>query len=442
VASWSTPSVLAPASRYASSPRLAVSEDGDALVAWYGPPEPPSKAKAGPIRDRQGSSSADRQPWSGSSVMVDTGTVAGGFDAPTMLTEHAVGELDVAISGTGVRYVTWRSYGGGRMIAVAAPGAPFSPARALPMPVAQLLASPAGPVAAVWQTRATIHYALLEASGEPRRPVSLPGQIEREGDTLALNDLGAFAAVQNTADFGEGTKPPHPIVHLCDAVGRCLRSHSLQLGHAPAGSEENDAVALSDDGALTVLASFSKALRAPGPNRPGGLWSTTRSPDGRWSPPQGISDGGELPLAASDGDSSAVTVFQHFWSPQLQWLKDRIEVSALPSGSARFVPPRLVRGVEAANPAALATNQHGRLLVAWIKEAGVLGGERSTAGVYAVSGSAADPPAARLVWAGEVGEETPVAGIDAAGQSLIVWSGPLRSGRLTGGIYASTLGVP
>jgi hypothetical protein len=137
-----------------------------------------------------------------------------------------------------------------------------------------------------------------------------------------------------------------------------------------------------------------------------------------------------------------VTVFQHFWSPQLQWLKDRIEVSALPSVGGRFAPPRLVRGVEAANPAALATNQRGGLLVAWIKEEGVVGGERSSPGIYAVSGSAANPPAAQLVWPGGASEETPVAGIDAAGQGLILWSGPLQSGRRTGGIYAATLGVP
>ena len=79
--------------------------------------------------------------------------------------------------------------------------------------------------------------------------------------------------------------------------------------------------------------------------------------------PQEISDGGELPLVASDGKRSAVTVFQHFWTPKLRWLHDRIEISALRAPGGPFSAPDLVRGEEAPDPAALATTSNAGLLI-------------------------------------------------------------------------------
>jgi hypothetical protein len=190
-----------------------------------------------------------------------------------------------------------------------------------------------------------------------------------------------------------------------------------------------------------VLAAFSKAPRHPAANTPWGLWDSTRRPGGRWSAPQEISNGGELPLAASDGESSAVTVFQHFWTPNLHWLKDRIEISVLRAHGGRFAAPDLVRGEEAPNPAALATTMSGGLLVAWVNSGGIVGGEHSKPGIYAVTGSAVDPGAPQLVADGEVGDETPAAGVDRDGQGVILWTGSAQT-LPRSGVYASVYGVP
>lgn len=441
---WSPPQVLVPASQYTSNPRLAVSEDGDTLAAWAGGPEPQPARAGKAARTSSGPPSASRQAWSGSDVVVDTGTVSGGFSPPVVLAEHSAdsnGGLDVAISGTGVRYVAWQTYAGGWMIASAAPGQAFTAAHALPGAFARLLASPQGPVAAVWQTGAALHYALLAADGGLGRVVNVPGRFERTAQALALNDRGAFAAVENTAEQVE-TSPPHPIVSLCEPSGHCMAPHPLRMGHPPAGSVESDALALSDDGKLTVLAAFSKAPRNPAANTPWGLWDSTRRPGGRWSAPQELSNGGDSPLAASDGKHSAVTVFEHFWTPKVHWLGDRIEISVLRTPSDRFAAPDLVRGEEAPNPAALATTMNGGLLVAWINSGGIVGGKHSKPGIYAVTGSAVAPGAPQLVAGIEVGDETPAAGIDRDRQGVILWTGSAQTPPREGGVYASVYGVP
>lgn len=435
---WSPSQILVPASQYAFNPQLAVSEDGATLAAWDGGPEPPPVRSVNAVGDLS-------QTWSGSSVVVDTGTVAGGFGPPVTLAEHAADTnngLDVAISGTGVRYVAWETYAGGWMIASATPGRVFTSVHALPGRLARLLASPDGSVAAVWHTRATLHYALLTADGGLGRVVNVPGVIEREQQPFALNDRGDFAAVENTAEDAGASGPSHPIVSLCEPSGHCRTPHPLKMGHPPLGSEENDAVTLSDDGTLTVLAAFSKPPKHPAANTPWGLWGSTRSPGGRWSVPQEISNGGESPLAASDGRNSAVMVFQHFWTPKLHWLKDRIEISVLRAPGDRFAAPEPVRGAEAPEPAALATTMSGGLLVAWINTGGIVGGEHSEPGVYAVTGSATDPGAPQLVASGEVSGETPAAGIDRDRQGVILWSGSAQNRLRTSGVYASVFGVP
>jgi hypothetical protein len=442
---WSPPQVLVPSSQYAFDPQLAVSEDGDMLAAWDGGPRPLPARAGDAARYSSRSLSASQSAWSGSSVVIDAGTVAGGFGAPVTLAEHAADTdsgLYVAISGTGVRYVAWETHAGGWMIASAAPGGSFTAAHALPGRAARLLASPDGPVAAVWHTRAALHYALLTADGGLGRVVDVPGKFDREGQPLALNDRGAFAAVENTAEEAEASGQPHPIVHLCEPSGRCMAPHPLKMGHPPAGSEENDAVTLSDDGTLTVLAAFSKSPKHPAANTPWGLWDSTRRPGRRWSAPQELSDGGESPLAASDGQSSAVTVFQHFWTPKLRWLKDKIEISVLRAAGGRFATPEPVRGAEAPDPAALATTTSGGLLVAWIDTGGIVGGEHDRPGVYAVTGSATRPGAPQLVTSGETSGETPAAGIDRDRQGVILWSGSTQNPYGTGGVYASVFGVP
>jgi hypothetical protein len=238
----------------------------------------------------------------------------------------------------------------------------------------------------------------------------------------------------------EGTIPPAPLVHICNPAGHCSRPHELHFGHIPAKVDENQAIALSNDGTVTVLASFSEEPTPP--DKPLGLWAAVQRPGKRWSAPQEISNGGELPLAASDGNSSAVTVFQHFWTPKRQWIGDRIETSVLHAAGTRFAAPDLVRGAEAGDPVALATTMSGGLLVAWVNSGDIVGGEDNEPGVYAVTGSATDPGAPQLVTGGSISDETPAAGIDSDGQGVILWTGSTQEPYRDAGVYASVFGVP
>jgi hypothetical protein len=98
-----------------------------------------------------------------------------------------------------------------------------------------------------------------------------------EGTPFGMNDRGEFTAVDMVGQEDEGTVPPAPLVHICNAAGRCSRPHELRFGHIPAEADENNAIALSDDGTVTMLASFSN----PALNTPLGLWAAVRRPGKR-----------------------------------------------------------------------------------------------------------------------------------------------------------------
>lgn len=81
-AAWSTPRALVPSSQYAFSPALAVGEDGEAIAGWFGGTPPQvviGTARAGAVRAAK---------WTGSTVVVDRGTVVGGFKLPVVLSRH------------------------------------------------------------------------------------------------------------------------------------------------------------------------------------------------------------------------------------------------------------------------------------------------------------------------------------------------------------------
>jgi hypothetical protein len=438
--SWSTPQILASSSQYAFDPQLAVAEDGRTLAAWFGgPPPPPTDKRAGPPVGPPGPA------WPGAAVVVDTGTVDGGFSPPVVLSTHGSDGpegLQVARSGAGVSYVAWEQHNGPWMISSATDGGAFGAPHTLLPRSSQMLAlvrSRAGPVAAVWlayssssSTHGVLRYALLRADGSLERVVTVGRWSgSTEGTPFALNDHGEFAAVDIVGQEGEGTVPPRPVVHVCSA-GRCSRPYQLRFGHIQAGAVENNAIALSDDGTVTVLAGFSKAPKNPGPNKPLGLWDAVRRPDGGWSSPQRLSAAGEWPLAAAVGLHSALTVFQHFWEPDLRFLGNRLETSMLPPTGVRFTRPAVLRGVEAPDPATLAANLTGDRLLAWMHSKGSEGYESS---IFVITSRAGHPGPTQLVVSGEIGGQSPPAGIDRAGDAVVLWNGQNQSG--SHGIFAS-----
>jgi hypothetical protein len=163
-ASWGSLQVLAPASQYAFDPQLAVADDGQTLAAWFGGPRRPLPC-AGMVCPRLA-------PWSGSEVLLDQGTIDGGFGAPVVVSAHGSDSpegLQVAISGSGVAYAAWEEESGTWMISSASSGELFvGPRKLLPgrEQLSSLVRSPAGPVAAVWfGPSSLLRYALLRPDG-------------------------------------------------------------------------------------------------------------------------------------------------------------------------------------------------------------------------------------------------------------------------------------
>ena len=434
---WGSLQVLEPASQYAFDPQLAVAANGQTLAGWFGGPPPPPRTSSGEL------ASPAATPWTGSDVVLDPGTVGGGFAAPVVLSTHGSDDpegLQVAISGTGVAYAAWEQKSGPWMISSAASGGSFAvPHKLLPgrAQLSSLVRSPGGPVAAVWfgwiGETPLLRYALLRPDGTLGRTITVGRWSSTGGAQLALNDRGEFAAVDMIGRSEEGSVPPAPLVHVCDAAGRCSRPHELRFGHIPAKADENNAIALSDDGTVTVLASFSKLPEHPAANTPLGLWAAVRRPGKRWSDPQELSRAGEEPLATADGEASAMVLFDHFWTPHLRFLGNRLETSSLSATGTHLARPAVVRGLEAPEPSTFVANAAGDYMIVGMPRRSESGGVES---IVAVSGSAGGLGSVHVVVSGEVSGHPPPAGIDRDGDEVVLWDEDSESGYR--GVFTAT----
>lgn len=434
-ATWGSVQVLEPGPQYAFDPQLAVAANGQTLAGWFGGPPPPPRTSSGKLV------SPPATPWTGSDVMLDPGTVDRGFGAPVVLSTRGSdgpAGLQVAISGAGVAYAAWEQTGGPWMISSASSGGSFNnPHPLLPGrgQLSSLVRSPTGPVAAVWFAwigeTPLLRYALLRPDGTLGRTITVgPWSGSAGGTSFALNDRGEFAALDIVGQVEEGTVPPAPLVHVCNAAGRCSPPHELRFGHVPARADENQAIALSDDGTVTVLASFSKLPEHPAANTPLGLWAAVRRPGKQWSASQELSRAGEEPLAVADGEGSATVLFQHFWTPGLRFLGNRLETSTLPATGTHLTRPAWVRGMEVPNPATLVANTAGDYLIVGIPR------NANQAGILAVSGNPSGHGSAQVVVPGEVSGETPAAGIDRDGDAVVLWDEFSDSG--SHGVFTAT----
>jgi hypothetical protein len=435
-ATWGSLQVLEPASQYTFDPQLAVAANGQTLAGWFGGPPPPPTTSSGELV------SPPATPWTGSDVVLDPGTVDGGFGAPVVLSTHGSDGpegLQVAISGTGVAYAAWEQQSGPWMISSAASGGSFTvPHTLLPGrgQLSSLVRSPAGPVAAVWFAwigeTPLLRYALLRPDGTLGRTITV-GRWSSTGETpFALNDRGEFAALDVVGQVEEGTVPPAPLVHVCNAAGRCSRPHELRFGHIPPKADDNNAIALSDDGTVTVLAAFSKHPDHPAANTPLGLWAAVRRPGKHWSAPQELSRAGDEPLAVADGEGSAMVLFDHFWTPDLRFLGNRLETSSLSATGTHLTRPTIVRGLEAPEPT-LVANASGDYMIVGMPRHSESAGEES---IVAISGSAGGLASAHVVVSGEVSGHPPPAGIDRNGDEVVLWDEHSESGYR--GVFTAT----
>jgi hypothetical protein len=429
--SWSVPQTLVPTTENAFDSQLAVTADGQALAGWIGG-EPLPVVSAPP-----GHGAAREAVSSGETVVVDRGTLIGGFEPPTLLSAPTMTDfsLQIAVSGSGTSYAVWENgQDGAILIATAAPGQPFStPRELLPRHTREvaLVQSPGGPVVVVWFTVAprysaaptVLHYARLRADGtlEPAVTVGRMG-VAGESEPFALNNQGAFAAIGFAAEGPSGKDLYLPFVAVCDPEGRCSRRHLHKLGRISHGSLGQLAIALAEDGTVSVLASYQTVLSyTPSPREE--LWDVVRHPDGRWGTAHKLSGIGSFPVATPYGQHGALTVFQ---TPNSEGFAGGLAWSALQGTSDRFAGPVAVSGPNSPYPPVLAANTTGAFAMAWYANPPGLANPANES-LAAATGSNGNLSPAQVISTGNVAAKTIHTGIDAVGEVIVSWSDWLSS---------------
>ena len=424
---WSAPTALAASTEYASAPRLAVGAEGRAVAAWFGGPPPPVAF----ARSAGAAGSADVQTWTGSKVLVAQGTTTGGFGTPVILDTHGNDTaLQVALSGSGVAYVAWGENKGPPMITSSIAGGPFAaPHRLLP-PGGSCGGSCAAQTVPSQRSGASTHPHPQRAicttpfsnqTAHSARPVKIgPWHGPVEGTPFALNDHGEFAAVDMRGENEQGPLTPTPRVHMCDSVKGCAPSHPLQFARLPTGRKEPRRTARSHS-PITAPSPSSPATRSC-PSTPRrtrhsayGMRSDTRTADGETHE---LALAGERPQVVSSGHASTTTLFDHFWHPK----------APVPRRSGRngrsYANERQGRPAQDRTRARIARpGDYHRQRITRVR------GRRSAAGKQhqrtsqhpSRDGSCSHLGAAERVVSGEVGGGTPQAGIDDAGNAIILW---------------------
>jgi hypothetical protein len=360
--SWTPPTSLVSPGHKTFSPELAVSGDGEAIAGWYAAPFP----KESLSRNETGDSPSSHE--TGAKVVVDLGTVAGGFGPPLVVSHRGTaveGQLQVAVSGAHVAYAAWMELPNYRWVDATVSHSRVSASRPLIPGGAQLIAltdAQQGPVAVVWDAKSgdhlTLKYGLLNASGRLGRSATItPVRSDDTYAQVSVNDHGQLAAAWVRGDQDAGGKPK-VMVAVCRSVKSCSPPQTLALGQTQP-EYVNLATTISTNGTVRVLAA-GHDLSSGGNDVQMGLWGAVGSSDGEFGGMELISATGDFPVAVADGPAGALAVFNV--GPEagigLAW-----SLSAGPN--TPFSQPTSVSAPNTLYPAALAANLGGQFVVAW-----------------------------------------------------------------------------
>jgi hypothetical protein len=410
---WSAPITLT--TRYELGPTLAVDPRGDVLAAWVGgPPLPPTHfaplARAPSAFDRGHALFADL----GSLHSPSRGAGGRAFAAPVRLTDDSafgsddIGELpdgDVAMSGSGIGYVGWLSYGtrsrlGPWMVSVEHGGHFARPRRLLPSSdyLLELVSGADGPVLAVWERALTplytgFYYARLGPDGRRGRTVAISTRaVAASGVPLiSVNDTGAIAVAWLNGPFGG---PDTLEVVVCGATARCMTTRSLKLFRRQPPAPAAIALALDDAGQATVLSDG-------GNSEPGSVRAAVSSAGRPFTIIPAVTGAAADPYAVADGVASTLALFDGQADSELT-------VSTVSPGDGAFAAPRQL-GFAVGEPPTLVSNLAGDFAVL-----GTLDGTDHEFVVTGLGGAIGAPQ--RVIAATSIG-------IDAAGDVIVIGGG-------------------
>ncbi len=409
-APWSTPRALVASSQYAFSPALAVGEEGEAIAGWFGGTPPRIFAGTG----RGGAVRVGK--WTGATVVVDRGTVTGGFKLPVVLSRHGSDQPDglhVALSGSGLAYAAWSEFPSGAWMVATAPrdGIFSTPRRLLPDggQLVALAAGRAGAVLAVWSEspplrlhqHASLDYARLGSGGQLGRTVVLSNLQGDDSAQIAVsvNDDGALVAA-----WVRGVGSPASVVRAvrCTATGRCTVTPSVESFHS---APFNVAATLADDGTAAVLSDVG--------TNSGVLAAASRN-GGPFSLAQRLASTGDTPVATSDGTHGALTAFNGDTAYDPEW-------SLLPASGTRFAKARAVGDPNAIYSPVLAANLAGQFVIAWNDQGGTTTNPAYSS-VAAATGTGQRLSRPAVIAPSDVAAQTIKTGIDGAGNAIVIWN--------------------
>lgn len=455
---WRRPVALVPPGSYTFAPRLAVAEDGQMIAGWFAGARPRTCAcglvRVAPTAHRRQPAAPRPQRPSGTKVVIDPGSLPGGFQRPIVLSDDGTdgeGDLQVAVSGSHTAYAAWTEARRGWRI-VALRGRRLSRPVWLPhtAQLKALLSPPRGPVLAVWAQfppphRWSLDYAPLTSSGRLGKPVKIAdiGSRDSAEGYFSLNDRGELAVT-----WTRSGSPPQPrsstMLVICEPQRPCSKPQALGLPAAQPKYEE-PAVAVDGDGTVTAfLAGHDSGASSiervdgrvhlvPGSETNYGLWAATFA--SAFTAPEAslISSLGASPVAVPYGQTGTAVAFQ-VREPKQPTVG--FAIALRPTAGVPFEMPKTISEEGVPFPPTLAANADGRLLAVWDQHSGSGSAERHALRALSVEGErfgAVEP----VPDGGAAAGTSPEIGIDEHGEAVVLWNGPGCKAGPNCGMFAS-----
>jgi len=292
-----------------------------------------------------------------------------------------------------------------------------------------LASGPSGPVLAVWEEfpplrlhrHASLDYARLGPDGQLEATVVLS---DIQGDDAAqpafsVNDSGALAAAWIR---GVGSPDSEVRAVLCTPTGHCKMTPSVERHPT---SPFNVAVALSDDRTASVVSDVGGDH---------GVLAAVSRDYGAFSRPQRLaSSPANTPVATPDGGGGALTAFNDghpYPGRSFVW-------STLIPTATGFTRPSPLGDASEIHSPVLAANLTGAFVIAWNDIAGRdVEVAHSSLAAAAGSGDRAGQP--HVIAPTNVASQTLQAGIDDAGDAIVIWSEWPNNGFSEHGVFAAT----
>ena len=310
-------------------------------------------------------------------VVVDWGSLAGGFGAPLVLASGPSGSEGAPwVAGAGSEaFVAWDERRAQDVHLALLRGGRAVLNRLMGLRDAELVALEGlsgNRAEVVWDQYGhgfpLLKAALITAAGRIEKPVVIahPGGRDTEAIEISINPRGDLVAayVHDQASFTGSPRAPgrhggaRVMLSVCEAAVHCTGPRGLRLG-ATRPVCINPAVAMTSSGTAIMLAAAQDA-GAKGCSYPAGVWRATAAPGHRFAAARKIVASGDSPIATSAGPGQAIAALNPGVAPYHTVVWTTIRAAAGSPVSLRRVPDG-----DVINSPLLAANPGGQFVLVW-----------------------------------------------------------------------------